>query len=67
MNAEPDKTSMGERPTPDRMLHAGSEGEITAEDLVLASGRDVNEKTLAWAEARMAKKGRRTSMDELLP
>ncbi|WP_225800770.1 hypothetical protein [Streptomyces sp. NK15101] len=67
MNAEPDKTFLGERPTPDRQLHAGPEGgEFTAEDLVLASGRDVNPKTLAWAERRMAEKGR-ASMEELLP
>lgn len=66
MNAEPDKMSPGDIPTPDRLLHAGSEGEFTAEDLVLASGRDVNPKSLAWAERRMAEKGR-ASMDELLP
>jgi hypothetical protein len=66
MNAESDKTSPGESPTPDRLLHAGSEGEYTAEDLVLASGRDVNPKNLAWAERRMAEKGR-ASLDELLP
>ncbi|MGW0119690.1 hypothetical protein [Streptomyces sp. NPDC003327] len=67
MNAEPDKTVPGEGPTPDRLLHAGSEGDFTAEDLVLASGRDVNPKSLAWAERRMEQKGRRASMDELLP
>ncbi|GAA3920958.1 hypothetical protein GCM10022244_32740 [Streptomyces gulbargensis] len=67
MNAEPDKTTAGDSPTPDRLLHAGSEGDFTAEDLVLASGRDVTPKNLAWAERRMAEKGRRASMDELLP
>ncbi|MFC9794585.1 hypothetical protein [Streptomyces sp. NPDC057695] len=66
MNAEPDKTSQGDFPTPDRLLHSGSEGDFTAEDLVLASGRDVTPQTLAWAERRMAEKGR-ASMDELLP
>ncbi|MFD8205216.1 hypothetical protein ACFV2S_02205 [Streptomyces sp. NPDC059695] len=66
MNAEPDKTSPGDIPTPDRLLHTGSEGEFTPEDVVLASGRDVNAKNLAWAERRMAEKGR-ACMDELLP
>ncbi|MFF8378146.1 hypothetical protein ACF07V_18690 [Streptomyces sp. NPDC015661] len=66
MNAEPDKTSRGDIPTPDRLLHTGSEGDFSPEDLVLASGRDVNPKNLAWAERRMAEKGR-ASMDELLP
>ncbi|MFF7178443.1 hypothetical protein [Streptomyces sp. NPDC008121] len=66
MNAEPEKTFRGESPTPDSLLHAGSEGEFTAEDLVLASGRDMSPKNLAWAERRMAEKGR-ASLDELLP
>ncbi|MFF9504719.1 ATP-binding protein [Streptomyces sp. NPDC014656] len=66
MNAEPDEKSRGDRPTPDRLLHSGSEGDFTAEDLVLASGRDVTPQTLAWAERRMAEKGR-ASLDELLP
>ncbi|MEV5973021.1 hypothetical protein [Streptomyces sp. NPDC051921] len=69
MNGDTDKTSRGVRgdaPTPDRLLHAGSEGEYTAEDVVLASGRDVNPKNLAWAERRMAEKGR-ACLDELLP
>ncbi|MFE1349406.1 ATP-binding protein [Streptomyces sp. NPDC058757] len=66
MNAEPDEKSRGDVPTPDRLLHSGSEGEFTAEDVVLASGRDVTPQTLAWAERRMAEKGR-ASLDELLP
>ncbi|WP_256107877.1 hypothetical protein [Streptomyces sp. ODS05-4] len=67
MNAEPDKTSTGERCTPDRLLHSGAEGgHVTAEDLVLASGRDVNPKNLAWAERRLAEKGT-AALDELLP
>ncbi|GGY57555.1 hypothetical protein GCM10010363_43470 [Streptomyces omiyaensis] len=66
MNAEPDEMSRGDVPTPDRLLHSGSEGEFTAEDVVLASGRDVTPETLAWAERRMAEKGR-ASLDELLP
>ncbi|GAA3049025.1 hypothetical protein GCM10017562_09380 [Streptomyces roseofulvus] len=66
MNAEPDEMSRGDVPTPDRLLHSGAEGEFTAEDLVLASGRDVTPETLAWAERRMAEKGR-ASLDELLP
>ncbi|MFE4589232.1 hypothetical protein [Streptomyces laurentii] len=70
MSGDTDKTSrgvQGEVPTPDKLLHAGSEGEFTAEDLVLASGRDVNPKNLEWAERRMQEKGARASLDELLP
>lgn len=66
MNAEPDEMSRGNAPTPDDVLHSGAEGEFTAEDVVLASGRDVTPETLAWAERRMAEKGR-AALDELLP
>ncbi|MFF8831004.1 hypothetical protein [Streptomyces sp. NPDC015131] len=67
MNAEPDSTSRREGVTPDRLLHSGAEGgDVSAEDLVLASGRDVNPKNLAWAERRLAEKGK-TALDELLP
>ncbi|MEU5220044.1 hypothetical protein AB0G79_28165 [Streptomyces sp. NPDC020807] len=67
MNAEPDKTSRDDLPTPDRALHSGSEGgAFTAEDVVLASGRDVNPKNLAWAERRIAERGR-AALEELLP
>ncbi|MFC9734774.1 hypothetical protein [Streptomyces roseolus] len=66
MNAEPDEMSRGDAPTPDDVLHSGAEGEFTAEDVVLASGRDVTPETLAWAERRMAEKGR-AALDELLP
>ncbi|WP_418955431.1 hypothetical protein [Streptomyces tritici] len=66
MNAESEKKTLGPGPTPDNLLHAGSEGEFSAEDVVLASGRDITPKNLAWAERRMAEKGR-ACLDELLP
>ncbi|GGT29937.1 hypothetical protein [Streptomyces purpureus] len=66
MNAESDSTSKRQGPTPDSILHTGSEGEFAAEDLVLASGRDITPENLAWAERRMAERGR-ASLDELLP
>ncbi|CAL9335131.1 hypothetical protein [Streptomyces thermolilacinus] len=67
MSEEPETSSRrGGGVTPDSLLHSGAEGEFTAEDLVLASGRDVNPKNLAWAERRMAEKGK-AALDELLP
>ncbi|OII62457.1 hypothetical protein BJP40_28390 [Streptomyces sp. CC53] len=66
MKEEPDSTSRLGGVTPDALLHSGAEGDFTAEDLVLASGRDVNPKNLAWAERRMAEKGK-AALDELLP
>ncbi|MEU1040635.1 hypothetical protein ACFYP4_09700 [Streptomyces sp. NPDC005551] len=52
--------------TPDALLHTGAGGEVSAEDLVLAAGRDVNPKNLAWAERRLAEDGP-AAMDKLLP
>ncbi|MDT9683546.1 hypothetical protein RND61_15970 [Streptomyces sp. TRM76323] len=67
MTEEPETSSRrGGGVTPDALLHSGAEGEFTAEDLVLASGRDVNPENLAWAERRMAEKGK-AALDELLP
>ncbi|MCP9960081.1 MULTISPECIES: hypothetical protein [Streptomyces] len=66
MSEEPETDSRRGGVTPDALLHSGAEGEFSAEDLVLASGRDVNPESLAWAERRMAQKGR-AALDELLP
>ncbi|KUH39973.1 MULTISPECIES: hypothetical protein [Streptomyces] len=68
MKEEPETTSRPRQGgvSPDAILHSGAEGEFTAEDLVLASGRDVNPKNMAWAERRLAEKGR-AALDELLP
>ncbi|MCQ0021558.1 hypothetical protein M4914_00235 [Streptomyces somaliensis DSM 40738] len=66
MTEEPETSSRRGGVTPDALLHSGAEGEFSAEDLVLASGRDVNPENLAWAERRMAEKGR-AALDELLP
>ncbi|MFJ8078427.1 hypothetical protein ACIQ7Q_31985 [Streptomyces sp. NPDC096176] len=63
MNAD---ANPDDRVTPDSRLHTGSEGEVTAEDVVLASGREITPKSLAWAERRLAEKGR-AALDELLP
>lgn len=52
--------------TPDRLLHTGAEGEVSAEDLVLASGRDLTPTSLEWARRRLAEEGR-TAVEKLLP
>ncbi|MFD9485168.1 MULTISPECIES: hypothetical protein [unclassified Streptomyces] len=66
MNAQSDPAPKREGITPDALLHTGSGGEVTAEDLVLASGRDINPKSMAWAERRLAEDGR-AAIDKLLP
>ncbi|MEU9287889.1 hypothetical protein AB0D57_25095 [Streptomyces sp. NPDC048275] len=65
--SQPDSTAPSDdRTTPDALLHTGSGGEVTAEDLVLATGRDITPKSLAWAERKLAKEGP-AAMDKLLP
>ncbi|MFI0967972.1 hypothetical protein ACH4S8_42500 [Streptomyces sp. NPDC021080] len=65
--SQPDaSTPSDDRATPDTLLHTGAEGPVTAEDLVLATGRDVTPQTLAWAEAKLQAEGSK-AMDKLLP
>lgn len=52
--------------TPDSLLHAGWSDHPSAEDLVLASGRDLTPKNLQWAERRLAQEGR-SAIDKALP
>ncbi len=66
MNSQPDSKPPSEGVTPDALLHVGSEGPITAEDVVLASGRDLTPANLAWAERKLATEGR-AALDKLLP
>ncbi|MEN8651353.1 hypothetical protein ABCR94_12090 [Streptomyces sp. 21So2-11] len=52
--------------TPDSLLHTGASDDVTPEDLVLASGRDVTAETLEWARRRLEKEGR-AAIDAQLP
>jgi hypothetical protein len=52
--------------TPDALLHTGSDGEVSAEDLVLAAGRDITPENLAWAERKLEQEGT-AALDKLLP
>ncbi|MFE2916541.1 hypothetical protein [Kitasatospora indigofera] len=66
MNTQSDPNRSPEGITPDALLHVGTEGPVTAEDIVLASGRDLNPKNLAWAEQKLATEGK-AALDRLLP
>uniref|UniRef100_A0AAU2VEE4 Uncharacterized protein n=1 Tax=Streptomyces sp. NBC_00003 TaxID=2903608 RepID=A0AAU2VEE4_9ACTN len=66
MNEQSDSSPQRDLVTPDALLHTGSGGEVTAEDLVLASGRDVTPQSLAWAERKLAAEGP-AALDKLLP
>ncbi|WP_329267187.1 hypothetical protein [Streptomyces sp. NBC_01451] len=52
--------------TPDVLLHTGAEHGASAEDLVLATGRDLTPRSLAWAERKLAEEGT-AALDKLLP
>ncbi|MGI5142135.1 MULTISPECIES: hypothetical protein [unclassified Streptomyces] len=53
--------------TPDELLHVAPEKlELSPADLVLASGRDITPKALAWAERKLASEGK-AALDKLLP
>ncbi|WP_066957119.1 hypothetical protein [Streptomyces lushanensis] len=51
--------------TPDRLLHTAG-AEVTAEDLALASGRDLTPENIEWARRRLAERGR-AAVEEQLP
>ncbi|MFD6532499.1 hypothetical protein [Streptomyces sp. NPDC060184] len=55
-----------EEVTPDRLLHTGASDRPSAEDLVLASGRDVTPENLEWARRKIAEEGR-SAIDKRLP
>ena len=52
--------------TPDSLLHTGGSDDPSAEDLVLASGRDLTPQNLEWAQRRLAREGR-AAMEKQLP
>ncbi|MET8575715.1 MULTISPECIES: hypothetical protein [unclassified Streptomyces] len=65
--AQPDESrASSEGVTPDGKLHARPDTEVTPEDLVLATGRDVTPDTLKWAERKLAAEGP-AALDKLLP
>ncbi|MFD7163550.1 hypothetical protein [Streptomyces violascens] len=66
MNDQSESGPQRDTVTPDALLHTGSGGEVTAEDLVLASGRDITPQNLAWAERKLAAEGP-AALDKMLP
>ncbi|MEU0192343.1 hypothetical protein ABZ250_21105 [Streptomyces afghaniensis] len=55
-----------DRATPDRLLHARTGTDVSPEDLVLASGKDVTPHTLEWARRKLAAEGP-AALEKLLP
>ncbi|WP_340374170.1 hypothetical protein U5640_02595 [Streptomyces sp. SS7] len=55
-----------DRVTPDDLLHTRTGSEVSPEDMVLATGRDLTPRTLAWARRKLAEEGP-TAIEKLLP
>ncbi|MCX0242282.1 MULTISPECIES: hypothetical protein [Streptomyces] len=66
MSDESDSVSSTRGVTPDDLLHTGATDNPSAEDLVLASGKDLTPANLEWAERTLAREGR-AAIDKRLP
>ncbi|WP_460072044.1 hypothetical protein [Streptomyces sp. YKOK-I1] len=55
-----------DRVTPDRLLHTRTGSEVSPEDMVLATGRDLTPRNLEWARRKLAEEGP-TAIEKLLP
>lgn len=65
--SQPDASRSSEdRTTPDDLLHARTGTEVSPEDLVLASGKDITPHTLEWARRKLAAEGP-AALDKMLP
>jgi hypothetical protein len=65
--SQPDATGPSEdRATPDALLHARTGTDVSPEDVVLASGKDLTPRTLEWARRKLETEGP-AALDKLLP
>ncbi|MEU1696179.1 hypothetical protein [Streptomyces hirsutus] len=55
-----------DRITPDGLLHARTGTDVSPEDLVLASGKDLTPQNLEWARRKLAEEGP-AALDKILP
>ncbi|AWW36194.1 MULTISPECIES: hypothetical protein [Streptomyces] len=65
--SQPDASKpVTDRITPDSMLHTRTGTDVSPEDVVLASGKDITPKNLEWARRKLAQEGT-AAIDKLLP
>ncbi|MFJ3669441.1 hypothetical protein ACIPSE_23600 [Streptomyces sp. NPDC090106] len=65
--SQPDASGSAEdRVTPDDLLHTRTGTEVSPEDMVLATGRDLTPENLEWARRKLAAEGP-AAMEKLLP
>ncbi|MER5297559.1 MULTISPECIES: hypothetical protein [Streptomyces] len=55
-----------DRATPDSLLHTRTGTDVSPEDLVLASGKDLTPRNLEWAQRKLDQEGP-AALDKLLP
>ncbi|OQR63815.1 hypothetical protein B6E66_12160 [Streptomyces maremycinicus] len=55
-----------DRATPDNLLHTRTGTEVSPEDMVLVTGRDLTPRNLEWARRKLAEEGP-TAIEKLLP
>ncbi|WP_133915965.1 hypothetical protein [Streptomyces sp. NBC_00582] len=55
-----------DRVTPDSLLHTRTGTEVSPEDMVLATGRDLTPRNLEWAKRKLAEEGP-SAIEKLLP
>ena len=64
---QPDASRPSEdRVTPDDLLHTRTGTDVSPEDLVLATGRDITPHNLEWARRKLETEGP-AAMEKLLP
>lgn len=64
--SQPDASRDEDRATPDALLHAHTCDKVSPEDVVLASGKDLNPKNLDWARRKLEAEGP-AALEKLLP
>jgi hypothetical protein len=65
--SQPDASGPPEdRATPDALLHTRTGTEVSPEDIVLASGKDITPHSLEWARRKLEAEGA-AALDKLLP
>jgi hypothetical protein len=64
--SQPEASWRPDRATPDSLLHTRTGADVSAEDIVLASGKDLTPGNLEWAKRKLAQEGP-AALDKLLP
>lgn len=65
--SQPDASGSSEdRVTPDDLLHTSTGTEVSPEDIVLVTGRDITPRNLEWAKRKLEAEGP-AALEKLLP